>query len=91
MDKKQAMKTLQKASDETLRLRTESPSDPLISTDRQLHYLVDALERKNDRTKLSNIMFWQYAVHEFENIEPAYAELLHKASAIADLMKSGEL
>lgn len=65
--------------------------DPLISTKIQLEYCLDALSKKNDRSRLKDIMFYQYAIHEFEGIDANYADLLHKAAKIVDLMLEKKL
>lgn len=88
--KKEALQVLEFAYQETAK-RAASNWQPIISTKIQLKYCIDALLDKNDRSRLKDIMFSQYIIHEFEQQDFAFAELLHEASAVVRLMIDGEL
>ncbi len=85
IDAKEGLEILKVAYAETVK-RNNGYWKPIASTKKQLEYCMAAILKQNDREKLSDIMFYQYAVHEFENSDPKYAELLHKAAGVVDLM-----
>lgn len=86
----EAFQVIKEAYKETIK-RNNEDWQPIVSTKKQLEYCMEALLNQNDRSRLKDIMFYQYAVHEFEDNDPNYAELLHKASAIVEQMKLGNL
>jgi hypothetical protein len=86
----EAMEILKQAYQETVK-RATVDWQPIMSTKVQLEYCIDALLHKNDRSRLEDIMFYKYAMREFEAEEPEYADILYQASAVVDLMVNGEL
>jgi hypothetical protein len=88
--KEQALEILEKAHVETIR-RSNTTWEPIVSIEKQLSYAIASLKQENDRSRLKEIMFHQYAVHEFDIQDTEYAESLHMASSIVDLMLEEKL
>lgn len=86
----EAFQKIKIAYQETLK-RSQTGWQPIISTKKQLEYCIEALMHKNDRSRLKDIMFYQYTIHEFEQDDPEFAHLLHEAYSVVDLMLQHEL
>jgi len=89
-DKENAIQLLNKAYQETCK-RMDENWHPIVSTKRQLEYSINSILGKNDRSKLNKIMFHQYIIHEFEQTDIEFSNLLHEAASVIDLMVKGEL
>jgi len=91
MKKIKAKAILEDALIATKELNQSEESNILPSIEKQLEYLIEALEHKNDRIRLEKIIIGTYAAREFENSHPEYAELLYKASGVSHDMKKNKI
>ncbi len=85
--KAKAKVILENALEATQELNQSEESNVLRSIEKQLEYLIEALDHKNDRLKLKDIIIGIYAAREFEYTHPEYAELLYEASGVSNEMK----
>lgn len=89
--KAKAKAILESALTATQELNQSEESDILRSIEKQLEYLMEALEHENDRFRLKDIIIGVYAAREFEYTHPEYAELLYEASGVSHDMKKNTI
>lgn len=91
VSKEDAQAIIQQALAETDKKRNGAIFQPLESTKVQLEYLLDALNNRNDRGRLNEIIIGRYAAYEFETSDPSYANILFEASSVCNLMLKGKI
>lgn len=87
----EAITKVELAINETDRIFPNSSWQPVESTRIQLDYILEALQHKNDRSRLCDINVGLIAVREFEASHNDYADLLHEVSGIVKLMTKKRL
>jgi hypothetical protein len=63
--------------------------DIISSIIAQLEYMLHALKGETDKSRMKDIILGLYAVREFEESDPEFANALHAANALADKMARG--
>ena len=69
----------------------DSKWQPIVSTRIQLDYILSALNKDNDRSKLKDIIIGIIAVREFEANYEEFSNMIYKVVEIVDLMKKGRI
>jgi hypothetical protein len=70
--------------------KAEYPTlDILPSIIAQLEYMLSVFRGESDKSRMKDIILGLYAVREFEESDPEFANALHGANAIADKMARG--
>jgi hypothetical protein len=91
MTKEEAIKKIEITIDKSFELfQKESEWQSIISVRNQLYYVLEALKKENDRSKLSEINIGIYAFREFEAYSEGFANMLHEVSGINRLMMRGK-
>jgi hypothetical protein len=92
--KEEAIKKIEKIIDKSFEIFSEkqgqavskeSEWQPIISVRNQLYYILEALKKENDRSRLSKINVGIYAVREFENVYDEFANMLYEVEEIKKL------
>lgn len=88
----EAIKKIEATIDKSFDIfQKESEWQPIISVRNQLYYILEALKKENDRSRLVEINIGIYAVREFEACYEEFAGMLHEVSSINRLMIKGRL
>lgn len=69
----------------------DSTWQPIVSIREQLKYLLDAVENKNDRSMLNQIIIGNYAVKEFEQAHEDFADALYVVCEVLTELKKNRL
>lgn len=89
--KEEAIKKVEATIDKSFEFFSKkSDWQPINSVRNQLYYILEALKKENDRSKLSEIIIGIYAVREFENVYDEFADMLYEVSEINRLMMKGK-
>ncbi len=91
MKKDIAIKIIEKVLAQTKEFNKSENFHPIKSSQKQLEYVIESINNKNDRVRLDEIMFGIYAVREFYSYPDNYAENLFNATEVVNLMKKNKL
>lgn len=87
-----AKEIIQKALDVSYKYYpADSIWQPIVSTRNQLNYLLEAVEHKNDRSRLDEIILGIYAVREFEQAHDDFANVIYEVCEILNQLKKNRL
>ncbi len=88
MTKTEAIQLVEKTIEKSFEYFSDNSNwQPIVSTRKQLNYILDALHQKNDRSKLNKLTIGMYAVKEFETDYKDFSNLLYEVIEIVDLMR----
>ena len=91
MTTEKAFDIINRTIEMSLRYYPNDDWQPIVSIRRQLNYIKDALEYKNDRSRLKDINIGGYAVREFENLYEDLADIIYEVCDIVRLMIKNKL
>lgn len=91
MTTEKAFDIINRTIEMSLRYYPNDDRQPIVSIRRQLNYIKDALEYKNDRSRLKDINIGVYAVREFENLYEDLADIIYEVCDIVRLMIKNKL
>lgn len=92
MNKQEAIQLVETTIRKSYEIFSEDTEwQPIISTREQLNYVLEGLNKNNDRDRLKDIIIGIYAVREFETNHEDFANLLYEVVEIVSLMKKNKI